>query len=82
MGCMETRQKGPVMTEQSRDRLEGKFDEAKGRGKEALGNLTDDKNKEMQGQKDQAIGKAKQGIADLKDKADDVMSDVRNRNDR
>lgn len=67
------------MTEQSRDRLEGKFDEAKGRGKETLGRLTDDKSTEMQGQKDQATGKAKQGIADLKDKADDVVKDVTNR---
>ena len=67
------------MTEQSRDRLEGKFDEAKGRGKEALGKLTDDKSTEVQGQKDQVTGKAKQGIADLKDKADDVVKDVTNR---
>jgi len=70
------------MTDQSQDRLEGKFDEVKGKGKEALGNLTDDKNTEMGGQKDQAIGKAKQGIADLKDKADDVVKDVTNRGDR
>ena len=67
------------MTDQSRDRLEGRFDEAKGRGKEAIGKMTDDKNTEMQGQKDQAIGRAKQGIADLKDKANDVVKDVTNR---
>jgi uncharacterized protein YjbJ (UPF0337 family) len=64
------------MTEQSRDRLEGKFDEAKGRGKEAFGKLTDDESTEMQGQKDQATGKAKQGVADLKDRADDIVKDV------
>ena len=67
------------MTDQSRDRLEGRFDEAKGRGKEAIGKITDDKNTEMRGQKDQAIGRAKQGIADLKDKANDVVKDVTNR---
>jgi uncharacterized protein YjbJ (UPF0337 family) len=70
------------MTDQSRDRLEGTFDEAKGRGKEALGNLTDDKNTEAEGQMDQAKGKAKQGLADMKDKADDLVKDVTNRDKR
>ena len=70
---------GLVMTDQARDRLEGEFDEAKGQGKDALGKLADDRSTEMEGKKDQAEGKAKQGMADLKDKADDVMQDIRNR---
>ena len=47
------------MTDQSQDRLEGKFDEAKGKGKEALGKLADDKSTQMEGQRDQAVGKTK-----------------------
>ena len=70
------------MTDQSQDRLEGTFDEAKGRGKEALGKLADDKSTQMEGQKDQAMGKAKQGLADMKDKADDVVKDVTDRDNR
>ena len=37
------------MTDSERDRLEGKFDEAKGRGKEALGKLAGDKSTELDG---------------------------------
>ena len=74
--------KGSVMTDQSQDRMSGAFDEAKGRGKEALGDLTDDKSTKMQGKKDQAMGKAKQGLADAKDKADDVVKNATNRDDR
>jgi uncharacterized protein YjbJ (UPF0337 family) len=71
--------KGSAMTDQSKDRMSGAFDEAKGKGKEALGGLKDDKNTEMQGKKDQAMGKAKQGMADAKDKADDVVKNITNR---
>ena len=70
------------MTDQSRDRLEGTFDETKGKGKEALGKLTDDKGTQMEGQRDQAVGKTKQGMADMKDKADDVVKDVTNRDNK
>jgi len=79
---MRAVQKGTVMTDQSQDRVEGKFDEAKGQGKEALGKLADDKSTQMEGQKDQAMGKAKQGMADAKDKVDDVVKDVTNRDNR
>lgn len=69
------------MTDQSRDRIQGAFDDAKGRGKEALGKLTDDEKTEREGQVDQAKGKARKGLADLKDKADDLVKDVTNRDD-
>jgi uncharacterized protein YjbJ (UPF0337 family) len=64
------------MTDQSEDRIEGKFDELKGRGKSAFGEMTDDDQKRAEGDADQAAGRAKQGMADLKDKADDVVKKV------
>lgn len=69
------------MTESSKDRFEGEFDEAKGRGKEALGKLAGDKSTEIEGKRDQLVGKAKQGMADVKDEADDLVKDITGRQD-
>jgi uncharacterized protein YjbJ (UPF0337 family) len=43
-------------------------DEAKGRAKEAYGDLTDDDQKKREGKADQATGKMKDGIDSAKDK--------------
>ena len=48
-------------------------DEAKGRLKEAAGDLTDDKDLKREGQADRATGKAKDAIDDVADKAKDVI---------
>lgn len=64
------------MTDQSEDRIEGKFEEIKGRGKSAFGELTGDEQTRSEGDADQVAGKAKQGMADLKGKADDVVKKV------
>jgi uncharacterized protein YjbJ (UPF0337 family) len=40
------------MSDQSQDRLEGALDEVKGRGKAALGELTDDDQMRAEGQAD------------------------------
>ena len=48
-------------------------DEAKGRLKEAAGDLTDDKDLKREGQVDQATGKAKDAIDNVADKAKDVV---------
>jgi uncharacterized protein YjbJ (UPF0337 family) len=48
-------------------------DDAKGRVKEAAGNLTGDKDLKHEGQVDQAGGKAKDGIERLTDKVKDVL---------
>ena len=48
-------------------------DDAKGRVKEAAGNLTGDKDLKREGQVDQAGGKAKDGIEKLTDKVKDVL---------
>jgi uncharacterized protein YjbJ (UPF0337 family) len=64
------------MSDQSKDRIDGKVDEVTGRGKSALGDLTGDEQMKSEGDVDQASGKAKQGVADLKDKADDLVKKV------
>ncbi len=64
------------MTDQSKDRIDGKVDEIAGRGKSAVGDLTGDEQLKSEGEADQASGKVKQGAADLKDKADDLVKKV------
>jgi len=66
------------MTDASRDRIDGKLDELSGRGKSAIGDLTDDDQKRAEGEADQSQGKVKQGIADVKDKVDDLVKKVTN----
>ena len=48
-------------------------DDAKGRVKEAAGDLTGDKDLKREGKVDQASGKAKNGIERLTDKVKDVL---------
>ena len=49
-------------------------DDAKGRIKEAAGDLTDDKDLKREGKVDQASGKAKDKIDDMGDKAKDLVN--------
>jgi uncharacterized protein YjbJ (UPF0337 family) len=49
-------------------------DDAKGRIKEAAGDLTDDKDLKREGKVDQASGKAKDKIDDVGDKAKDFVN--------
>jgi uncharacterized protein YjbJ (UPF0337 family) len=48
-------------------------DDAKGRVKEAAGNLTGDKDLKREGKVDQAGGKAKEGVERLTDKVKDAL---------
>jgi uncharacterized protein YjbJ (UPF0337 family) len=48
-------------------------DEAKGRAKEAVGDLTDDKDLQREGRVDQASGKAKDAVDKAGDKAKDAL---------
>jgi uncharacterized protein YjbJ (UPF0337 family) len=50
-----------------------KFDDAKGRAKEAAGDLTDDKDLEREGQMDQAGAKVKGAAETAKDKANQAV---------
>ena len=54
------------MGDATKDRIEGKVDEVKGRGKAAAGELTDNQQLRDEGQLDQAVGQVKQGMADVK----------------
>lgn len=64
------------MTDQSKDRIDGKADELSGRVKSAFGELTGDEETTAEGDAEQASGKVKQGVADIKDKADDLVKKV------
>jgi len=64
------------VTDSSRDRIDGKVDELTGRGKSAVGDLTDNDETRAEGDAQQGEGKIKQGIADVKDKIDDVVKKV------
>jgi uncharacterized protein YjbJ (UPF0337 family) len=52
---------------------EGKFDEVKGRAKEAIGDATDDDDLKREGKADKASGKVKQKVDDAVDKVKDVF---------
>ena len=54
------------------DRAEGAWDQAKGRVREAVGDLEDDPSKKSQGRRDQAKGKAKEAWGKLKDAGEDL----------
>ena len=53
----------------------GGTDKAKGRVKEAAGDLTGDKNLQREGKTDQASGKAKDAVDDAADKVKDKLRD-------
>jgi uncharacterized protein YjbJ (UPF0337 family) len=59
--------------------MSGTTDEYKGRAKEALGDLTDDKDLQREGKVDQASGKAKQVAEDAKDKVGDAIDSVKDK---
>ncbi|HEX2784359.1 MAG TPA: CsbD family protein [Ilumatobacteraceae bacterium] len=54
-------------------------DQAKGRVKQAVGDLTDDKDLKREGKADEAAGKAKRAVGNIKDKADDVIDHLRDK---
>ena len=58
------------------------LDQAKGRVKQAAGDLTDDDDLKDEGKVDEASGKVKGVIDDVKDKAHDVVDAVKDKVDR
>ena len=52
---------------------DGTMDQAKGKVKQAAGDLTDDDDLRREGKADETAGKAKEKMGDLKDKAEDVI---------
>ena len=53
---------------------EGKFDEMKGRAKEAAGDLTDDDDLKKEGKVDRAGGAVKDKVGEAKDKVKDAVN--------
>lgn len=58
------------------------LDQAKGRVKQAAGDLTDDEGLKREGEADEAGGKVKGFIDDVKDKAHDAVDAVKDKVDR
>jgi uncharacterized protein YjbJ (UPF0337 family) len=59
------------------------FDQAKGKIKQAAGDLTDDRELRKEGQRDEQAGKVKEALGKAKDKLDDAVDKVRDKaNDR
>ena len=54
-------------------------DKAKGRVKQAVGDVTDNDELEREGKLDEASGKAKDTVGKVKDKAEDVVDAVRDK---
>jgi len=55
-----------------RDRTEGTWDKAKGKLKEAAGDVTDDRDLEAEGKRDQVKGDAEKAVGHAKDAAESV----------
>jgi uncharacterized protein YjbJ (UPF0337 family) len=58
---------------------EGKFDDAKGRVKQAAGDLTDDDELKREGKADQAAGRVKQKADEAKEKAEDLVDNIKDK---
>ena len=52
-------------------------DQAKGKVKEAVGDLTDDEKLKNEGKADQLVGDAKEVVRNVADKADEVIDDIK-----
>ena len=59
--------------------MSGRADEAKGRAKEAVGDLTDNDELKRAGKADRSAGKAKEKAAEAVDKVRDKVRDVLDR---
>jgi uncharacterized protein YjbJ (UPF0337 family) len=57
----------------------GNLDEAKGRAKQAVGDLTDNDDMKSEGKVDEKAGEAKNKAGELKDKAEDAIDKVKDK---
>lgn len=60
----------------NRDEVEGKFDQAKGSVKEAVGRATDDRDLEAEGSADRTGGKVQEGFGTAKRKVGETVEDI------
>ena len=63
----------------NKDLDQGTLDQAKGRVKQAVGDLTDDKDLKNEGKVDEGAGKVKEFLGDTKNKADDLVDKVKDK---
>jgi uncharacterized protein YjbJ (UPF0337 family) len=63
-------------TVMDKDRIEGKFDKAKGFVKEKTGQLVNDPDLEVEGQADRVKGEIKDRIGQAKDKVREVVDEA------
>jgi uncharacterized protein YjbJ (UPF0337 family) len=59
--------------------MSGEFDKAKGRAKQAVGDLTDDDDMKRDGKTDEAAGKVKDKLEEGKERLEDAVDDVSDR---
>jgi uncharacterized protein YjbJ (UPF0337 family) len=59
--------------------MDNDLDQAKGRIKQAAGDLTDNKDLKKEGEVDEKAGKVKEFLEDAKDKAEDLVDKVKDR---
>ena len=57
----------------------GNLDEAKGRAKQAVGDLTGDDDLHREGKVDEKAGQVKDMVGDLKDKAEDAIDKIKDK---
>ena len=57
----------------------GNLDEAKGRAKQAVGDLTDNDDLKTEGKVDEKAGEAKSKVGEVKDKAEDAIDKVKDK---
>ncbi len=61
--------------------MSSEMDKGKGRTKQAIGDLTDDKQLQAEGERDEAAGKAKDLVDQAKEKVEDAIDSVRKKLD-
>ncbi len=59
--------------------MSGQFDQAKGKIKQAAGDLTGDDDLKAEGEYDEKAGKVKEVVGDVKDKVDDAVDTVKDK---
>jgi uncharacterized protein YjbJ (UPF0337 family) len=60
----------------NKDEIEGKFDQAKGAAKEAVGRAVDDRELENEGQADQTGGDIREGFGKARRKVGEAIEDI------
>ncbi len=59
----------------NKDRIEGSYEQAKGKVKEVAGKVTGDSKLETEGKADQVAGKVQSTVGGIKDKAKEAVED-------